>query len=174
MLPWQTPLWQSVPVPQTCPSVHLVAHTPPQSTAVSPPFRTPSVQDGAAQVPLVQISLWQSDADPHFFPVPHLPGHAPPQSTSVSAPFLTPSEQLADWQTLVVQTRVAQSVAREHFFPFTQRAQLSSGPPQSTSVSGGSFMKESQVSSPPQPSGNLPQVLSRSLQSTFWHAQTPA
>src|SRR5262245_12435772 len=42
------------------PGGHFCAQFPPQSTSVSSPFFTPSVQDGAAHVPYVQTPLLQS------------------------------------------------------------------------------------------------------------------
>src|SRR5690554_632885 len=56
---------------------------PPQSTSVSLPLCTPSLQLGAWQMPFVHTLLWQSMAPKQ--PAPS--GHAwqpPPQSTSVS------------------------------------------------------------------------------------------
>jgi hypothetical protein len=97
--PVQTPLWQSLPVPQVCPvtqRAQLV--TPPQSAWLSPPFLTVSVQVGAWQVfgvPL-QTPLWQSPFTEQRRVVAHFGQSAPPQSTSVSPPFCTRSEQLAD------------------------------------------------------------------------------
>jgi len=76
------------------------AHEPPQSTAVSVPFFTVSVQLGVAHRPPAQTPLAQ--LPPAAVPVPHIlpfaqDGQAPPQSTSVSLPFFTRSVQLAGW-----------------------------------------------------------------------------
>jgi hypothetical protein len=74
-----------------------LAHAPPpQSTAVSVPFLTPSAQPAVWQIPLLHTLLAQSDAALHFLPVAHR-AHAvfPPQSTSVSPPFCTPSLHVA-------------------------------------------------------------------------------
>jgi hypothetical protein len=66
---------------------------PPQSTSVSVPFFTKSVQSGAWHTLFVHTPLAQSDGAEHAFDVSHF-GHAvPPQSTSVSLPFFTPSVQ---------------------------------------------------------------------------------
>jgi hypothetical protein len=46
MFPVHTPLWQSAAVPQPALDGH-AAQLPPQSTSVSDPFATPSLQDGA-------------------------------------------------------------------------------------------------------------------------------
>jgi hypothetical protein len=72
---------------------------PPQSTSVSAPDFTPSVQDGggAAHVPCSQMPLVQSGATRHPVPTGHF-GHVPPQSTPVSLPFSTPSVQLGSEQ----------------------------------------------------------------------------
>jgi hypothetical protein len=78
---------------------------PPQSTSVSAPFFTPSVQLGAAHVPLVQVSPpAQSLAMVHALPVAQGGQVPPPQSTSVSAPSFTPSVQLAAAHTPWAQT----------------------------------------------------------------------
>ena len=63
----------------------------PQSTSVSVPFFTPSVQSAASQLPVVQTPLVQSiavRARSRRFARGHVP-LAPPQSMSVSSPFLT-------------------------------------------------------------------------------------
>jgi len=87
------------------------AHDPPQSTAVSLPFFTVSVQVGTAHAPLVQTPLVQFPPAP--VPVPHIlplaqAGQAPPQSTSVSLPFFTRSVQAAGWHAPAVQTPLLQ------------------------------------------------------------------
>src|SRR6185436_14133368 len=83
-------LWQSPSVLHFCVSAHSLAapHPAPQSTSVSVPFCTPSVQVGALQVFAIasQIRLSQSLADRHFLPSAHGPQPAPPQSMSVSSP----------------------------------------------------------------------------------------
>jgi len=66
--PEQTPLVQSLEAAHGLPSGHDAAHDPPQSTASSLPFFTPSVQLGDAQVPLWQTLLWQSAPPPQVLP----------------------------------------------------------------------------------------------------------
>ena len=69
--------------------LRLLAHglqVPPQSTSVSLPFFTPSVQPGVWQIPDLQNVLAQSPSPEHFLPTAHL-GHVLPQSMSVSVPF---------------------------------------------------------------------------------------
>jgi hypothetical protein len=76
----------------------------PQSTPVSIPFLTPSLQVGTWQVPLEQTWLWQSVNVSHAAPFEQA-GHAPPpQSTPVSEPFVTASLQDGAWQIPPVQT----------------------------------------------------------------------
>jgi hypothetical protein len=100
----QMPLAQSVPVLHFSPSAHFLpamTHVvPPQSTSVSPPFFTPSVQSGAWHVrpgPPVALHtpLVQSVPAAHTRLVAHR-GQLfdPPQSTSVSFWFFTLSGQL--------------------------------------------------------------------------------
>src|SRR5687767_8294849 len=59
-----TPLTQSEPIPQARPLAHL-PHAPPQSTSLSVPFLTMSMQVGEAQRPLAQTPLVQSVGAPH-------------------------------------------------------------------------------------------------------------
>jgi hypothetical protein len=65
-----------------------VSHDPPQSMPVSVPFFTPSLHEGPAHVPPLQIRLWQSVLATHPTPPVHvLPNDVaqmPPQSTPVS------------------------------------------------------------------------------------------
>jgi hypothetical protein len=70
---------------------------PPQSTSVSLPFFTPSVQLAAEQVFKVgsQTLSTQSDPTRHVSPSAHGEHVAPPQSTSVSSASFTPSAQCA-------------------------------------------------------------------------------
>jgi hypothetical protein len=99
MPPVHTPLAQSAAPPHTLPSAHLFAgaQEPPQSTSVSVPFFTVSLQAGTWQMPPVQTPLAQSPAPPQTLPSAHLFAGAqePPQSTSVSVPFFTVSLQPA-------------------------------------------------------------------------------
>ena len=66
---------------------------PPQSTPVSVPFFTPSVQEGGWHVPLEHTRPRQSVPMAHCCTVPHEGHEPPPQSTSVSEPFITRSVQ---------------------------------------------------------------------------------
>jgi hypothetical protein len=90
----QTPLVQSPATAHPEALAHLFGHVPPQSTSVSEPFFTRSVQDGAAQTFALQEAVEQSAAAAQPLPIPQAAGHEPPQSTSVSEPFFTPSPQV--------------------------------------------------------------------------------
>jgi hypothetical protein len=88
-----TPLWQS-PATLQCPLVGHFGHVPPpQSTSVSAPFCTLSVQLAPWQMLPTHTPLWQSPPPVHCLPAAHLP-QLPPQSMSVSVPFFTVSVQL--------------------------------------------------------------------------------
>jgi hypothetical protein len=94
-----TPLAQSlgtVHAPPVAQRAHDVV--PPQSTPLSPPFLTPSLQAGAWHTLPVHTPLEQSAATPQALPVAHFVLQLPPQSTSVSVPFFTVSVQLGAWQ----------------------------------------------------------------------------
>jgi hypothetical protein len=84
----QNPVAQSVATEQFEPRPH-AGQGPPQSTSVSAPFATPSVQLGATQTRL-QTPLAQSPANRHALSTSHF-GQEPPQSVSVSSPFFKPS-----------------------------------------------------------------------------------
>jgi hypothetical protein len=84
---------QSVPDPHPCPAAHWVGQDPPQSTSVSVPLRTPSVQLGAWQVDPMQEPESQSLPEAQCSPWVQRLGQLPPQSTSLSEPFAAPSEQ---------------------------------------------------------------------------------
>jgi hypothetical protein len=112
-------------------------HVPPQSTPVSLPSFTPSLQVVATQtwVIVLQAIEVQSDSCKHCFPSGHAAQMPPPQSTSVSLPSLT-------WSSHVEATQVpepmshtvdAQSRVSLQSLPTAQAAQVP--PPQSTSVS---------------------------------------
>src|SRR5581483_4748425 len=73
---------------------HLLVHEPPQSTSVSSPFLTASLQLAARQARLAQRPLWQSLPSAHIWPVAQ-GGHNPAQSTSVSPLSLIPFMQAA-------------------------------------------------------------------------------
>ena len=142
----QIPFTQSAATAQPLPSPHFLfvgdaAHEPPQSTAVSVPFFTLSVQLGTAQLPEVQTPLAQLAPapvpEPHIFPFAQ-PGQEPPQSTSVSVLFFTPSAQLAAAQTPFRQTAFTQSPATAQAWPsghFLFVGEAAHEPPQSTAVS---------------------------------------
>ncbi|HZA14205.1 MAG TPA: hypothetical protein VE618_06905 [Myxococcaceae bacterium] len=129
---WQTPDWQSLAAEQVWPLAHAPHVDPPQSTAVSAPLSTPSLQEGAWQAPPMHTPLWQSAPEPQPSPAGHGP-HVAPQSTSVSVPFCTPSLQADAWHTFPAQTLLWQSALEAQPRPASHAAQ--SLPPQSTSVS---------------------------------------
>jgi len=116
----------------------LLAQVPPQSTSLSVPFFTLSVQTGAAHLVAVQTPLMQSPAPPQEALVLHFVAQVPPQSLSVSLPFFTPSMQLGVWHLRAVEPAPAaqtcdwQSAPPAQLSPSSQGAQA---PPQSTSVS---------------------------------------
>jgi hypothetical protein len=123
-------------VPHIFPAAHFVRQAPPQSTSVSVPFFTVSVQVGVTQTPSAQTPLVQSLPVPQPLPLAHgFPGaHVPPQSTSVSVPFFTVSAQVGATQmwSAAGQTPSAQSGATAQALPVAHRGQVD---PQSTSVS---------------------------------------
>ncbi len=127
-----TRLWQSFPEPHACPVPHGV-HEPPQSTADSVPFFTPSLHVAVWQTPPMQRLLLQSASLPQAAPSKH-DGHVdPPQSTADSAPFFTKSMQVGAWH-VALQTELVQSLAAEQLWPVAQRA-AHAAPPQSTPLS---------------------------------------
>jgi hypothetical protein len=86
LLPWQLPpvhtaLAQSGPMTQLLPGAHAAHCEPPQSTSVSSPSFTPSVQlaGGAVHTPPLQSPLWQSVPIVHVAPSPHGLPVRPPQ-----------------------------------------------------------------------------------------------
>ena len=118
----------------TAQRAHMVG--PPQSTSVSPPFRTMSVQVGVWQRDMEQTLLRQSDPARQLKPLAQR-GHAvaPPQSVSVSPPFWVMSVQLgAGSQTPPVQLPLWQSDPRAQNWWMPQRGHAFV-PPQSVSVS---------------------------------------
>src|SRR5690606_8521683 len=149
---------QSPSSTQALPTSH-PSQGPPQSTSISPPFFTRSVQLASAQVPLLQIVLAQSAPFAHFFPASQGAHSAPPQSTSVSVPLRTSSTQEADWQPPPVQLSLTQSPSARQSRPRAQGGQ--SIPPQSMSVSSASLVRFSQCETGPLPPGPM----SRSLKS---------
>src|ERR671919_695406 len=74
---WQTPDWQSLAAEQVWPLAHAPHVDPPQSTAVSAPLSTPSLQEGAWQAPPMHTPLWQSAPEPQPSPAGHGPHVAP-------------------------------------------------------------------------------------------------
>jgi hypothetical protein len=141
---WHTPppaghtsLVQSVPTAQATPLSHREqAVVPPQSTALSPPFFTPSVQEAGWHTLLLQTALWQSPPFTQLLPGTQAPQVPPPQSTSVSVPFCTPSRHVGFLQVFVgapVQTLLTQSPATLQILPPAQAGHVP--PPQSLSVS---------------------------------------
>ena len=134
---WQLPclhrlVLQSAPIVQLNPRLQGL-QVPPQSTSVSAPFFTVSVQLAAVQSLAEQTPLVQSEAAVHTLVSGHLEQVPPPQSTSVSAPFFTVSVQEGAEQTLFMQAPLPQSDAATQAFLSTHLEQVP--PPQSTSVS---------------------------------------
>ncbi|MFN7134483.1 MAG: hypothetical protein ACK4N5_20550, partial [Myxococcales bacterium] len=74
---------QSAFTAQVPPVAHLLLHDPPQSTSVSLPLRTPSLQVGAWHTPPEQTPETQSFAVEQPAPVPHFVVQLPPQSVPV-------------------------------------------------------------------------------------------
>ena len=102
---------------QVAPVTHAAHVGPPQSTADSWPFLTPSMHVAAWHFAPWQIPLWQSAPAPQPWFTPQRAVQDPPQSTSVSAPFLTLSEQLGAWQSCPTQTLLEQSAGSTHAAP---------------------------------------------------------
>jgi hypothetical protein len=148
-VPEQTPLAQSVAKPQVEPVLQrwqVVA--PPQSTALSLPFLTTSVQLGTWQMLPMQILLLQSLPAEQILPSAQtLPEatHGPPQSLSVSPPLVAPSVQVAAWHLAgePEHTPLAQSVLTAQSLPVAQL--FGHEPPQSASVSVPFLMPSVQV-----------------------------
>src|SRR4051812_3011853 len=105
--------------------------SPPQSTPVSWPFCSWSLQVGAAHLPLVQRLLRQSESSVQPSDGAH-GGHCPPQSRSVSVPFCRWSLQPGAVHLPLTQILLAQSVALPQAWP---AAQLLQPGPQSRSLS---------------------------------------
>jgi hypothetical protein len=144
-LPEQTPLWQSVLTLQKPPTGHLAHVPPPQSTSVSAPFLTTSVQLGDWQMAPMHTPLWQSPPVAHVLPAAHLPQLAPPQSVSVSVPFFTLSPHVGAWHLsgLPEHTPLWQSEPAAHVLLVGHFAHVP--PPQSVSVSAPFFTASVQV-----------------------------
>jgi hypothetical protein len=133
-LPEHTPLPQSLAIAHDSPVVQRVQRlAPPQSTSVSTPFLTTSLQLGTWQMFEMHTPLKQSFVATHVLPLAQSGQVLPPQSTSVSTAFLTKSLQLGAAHLLAVQTLLRQSIGPPQARPVPHLPQL--GPPQSTSIS---------------------------------------
>jgi hypothetical protein len=138
VLPTQADAAQSVSTVQPPPTAQSFGHEPPQSTSVSVPFRTESLQLALAQVPPEHLPLAgsaQSEFALQPLPTAHVDGQPPPQSVSGSGPFLTPSVHVGVAHLPPVHLPLAgsaQSLSSAHDKPAPQGLQL---PPQSLSVS---------------------------------------
>jgi hypothetical protein len=124
-------LEQSVFTEHVLPLAHAEQLWPPQSTSVSLPFLTLSVQLPFEHLPAVHTPLTQSVPMEQNLPERH-GEQLPPQSMSVSLPFLTTSAQVGSAHKPTVHTPLTQSAPLPHPFPAAQSGQR---PPQSTSVS---------------------------------------
>jgi hypothetical protein len=85
-------------VPQPLPTAQFAVQVPPQSTSVSFPFLTPSVQEAVTHLPPEHLPLpgnTQSVFALQFLPTAQVGPQLPPQSTSVSVPFRRPSPHAA-------------------------------------------------------------------------------
>jgi hypothetical protein len=80
----QTPFKQSVAARHAVPCAHFGQLAPPQSTSLSAPFVTLSLQVATRHVPPVQTPLEQSTAPRHALPSGQRLQALPPQSVSLS------------------------------------------------------------------------------------------
>src|SRR5262245_64211652 len=97
---------------------HLLVHEPPQSTSVSVPFFTPSLQAGAVQTRLVHFPLVQSVFCVQGWPSAQGPQSIPPQSMPVSFVSFTMLVQLASTETCApLQMPLTQSVLAAQSIP---------------------------------------------------------
>ena len=130
----QLAVLQSLAAPQCRLTAQALHSAPPQSTSLSLPFVTTSVQVGAAHALLRHTPLWQLAARPaHTRPVPHAE-QVPPQSMSLSAPLRTASVHCAATQSPTEHTPLWQLFpAAPQALPLAQAGHAP--PPQSTSVS---------------------------------------
>jgi hypothetical protein len=134
VVPEHTPLVQSVTTKQTLLSAHLLQVPPPQSTSVSLPFLTVSLQVAATHLLAVHTPLWQSLPSVHApLVVQRLQLELPPQSTSLSPPFLTVSLHAGAMHSPPVHTPLWQSPFTLHTLPSAHL--FVHVPPQSTSDS---------------------------------------
>jgi hypothetical protein len=128
----QTLLRQSLFTTHCFPELHRT-QAPPQSTSVSVPFLTVSLQAGTEHRPPLHTPLVQSVLSAQPWPSEHFGQVGPPQSTSVSGPFLARSLHVGTAHFPPLQTPLVQSVLAVQLRPSEHFGQL--GPPQSTSVS---------------------------------------
>src|SRR5687768_6949044 len=106
------PLVQSELTAQSLSFAHAGQVPPPQSTSVSAPFLSTSMQLGVEQTrDGLQLALTQSPSTAHAWPLMQSGQLGPPQSTPVSVPFLKVSVQIGVAQRSVVglQNPLAQS-----------------------------------------------------------------
>jgi hypothetical protein len=132
-------LWQSLPWRQIRLSGQAGQAPPPQSTSVSVPLSTLSLQVAMAQVCVVLLQTWLRQSRGPFvqpWPAGHAGQAPPPQSIPVSVPLRTPSLQAAAVQVCVVGSQIW---LRQSRGPCTQALPAMHGgqapPPQSMSVS---------------------------------------
>jgi len=120
----QIRLAQSAPAAQVVPRPHSPQVPPPQSTPVSLPFFTPSVQDGVAHEPVsplaTQMPLAQSPAAQHLRPLAQAEQRPPPQSVSLSTSLRTPSAHVAILQSPLGFTTLGPELASPADPVFTQ------------------------------------------------------
>ena len=138
----QPPTAQSRLRVQAAPSGQGAHEGPPQSTSLSRPFASWSVQLAAAHAPPVQTPLSQSVPITQRWPSAQA-SQPPPQSTSVSAPDTFASRQLPGAQARFTQSTLWQSSCVTQVRPISQAAQA--GPPQSTALSVPFFAPSVQV-----------------------------
>jgi hypothetical protein len=157
--PLQMPLTQaddaqSALVPQGLPTAQSDGHEPPQSTAVSVPFFTPSLHRAAAHLLLVHLPLagkMQSEFVPHGLPTAQ-PVQLPPQSVSLSEPLRTMSLQAAGAHLPPVHLPLSGSLQSPFSLHTPLTAQPPQLPPQSVSVSSPFFAPSPQLAATQSPS----------------------
>src|SRR3989344_4116420 len=87
----QISLLQSLSLLHSFPSSHFFEQEEPQSTSVSSPFLSLSVQEDAVHSLFCeQNNDWQSTSSKQVFPLEHFSEQEPPQSTADSVPSLIP------------------------------------------------------------------------------------
>jgi hypothetical protein len=112
----QTPLTQSVPTRQLCPAEHFGQVPPPQSTSVSLPFFTPSLQVGAWQTPPLQTLLWQTP-EQHGCPSPPHAVHVPLPLQTMLVPQAVPAAANITLQVLLVHAAAEHGPFPGHTLP---------------------------------------------------------